>query len=113
MWYRVNADALNIRRGPGASYQDIGDFIRSDVLEIAETTSGWGRAAAWYRGTTQQMLPDALNSWCSMAYLIVTDPPVVTPPPPATLPKFDVAITSTEADVNSVSVNGVMVYTKP
>ena len=85
MWKKVNTTALNIRRGPGASYQDIGDLLRNDVVEIVESAAGgWGRLGQWYRGTTVIALPDLTNSWCQTGYLVDTTPPVVEPPPPAT-----------------------------
>jgi len=83
-WYRVNADALNIRQGPGASYQDIGDLLRNDQIETSEVLGGWLHIVSISRnGGPWLMPPDPLNSWCSGAYCVAIDPPVTPPPPPS------------------------------
>lgn len=89
-WYRVNASVgLNIRKGPGTNYQDLGDLLRDDVVESVQVQSGWHRIVRWFRGTTEQTLPDPDSSWCAGAYLTATTPPVeepTEPEPPAVHP---------------------------
>ena len=92
-WYKVNATALNIRKGPGASYADIGDLVRDDVIEVSETLGGWHHFVRAFRGVNQLTLADPLNSWCSGAYTVATTPPVVDPPPPVPAGPVDVLVT--------------------
>ena len=39
---RVTADSLNIRKGPGASYQQVGAVKKGDVFTIVKTENNWG-----------------------------------------------------------------------
>ena len=41
--YKVNADTLNVRTGPGMNYKAIGIYKEGSVVEISETSNGWGR----------------------------------------------------------------------
>ena len=85
-WYEVNTTALNIRKGPGANYADIGDLVRDDKIEVTETLGGWHHFVRAYRGVNQLTLVDPLASWCSGAYTVVTTSPVVDPPVPPPVP---------------------------
>ena len=39
---RVTADSLNIRKGPGASYQQVGAVKKGEVFTIVKTENNWG-----------------------------------------------------------------------
>ena len=41
--YRVDADSLNIRSGPGLSFSRQGSLPNGTLVEILETRDGWGR----------------------------------------------------------------------
>ena len=41
--YKVNTDSLNIRKGPGVSYDCTGSLKKGDVYTITEVIGNWGR----------------------------------------------------------------------
>jgi len=80
-WYKVTTSVLNIRKGPGASYQDIGNLVKDQLIEVEDPVmGGWLHIETIMTGTDVQALPDPDHSWCSAAYCVKVDPPI-TPPP--------------------------------
>jgi len=79
-WYKVNTSKLNVRSGPGTSYQDVGDLLLNDQIEVSETMGGWHHIIRWRRNNADMVLPDA-NSWCSGAYTVEIANPVPEPIP--------------------------------
>ena len=68
----VNANALNVREGPGVTYNIVGALILGDIVDgiIALADKSWIQI---------RRSSDGLTGWCSGAYLTVYTPP---PPPP-------------------------------
>jgi GH25 family lysozyme M1 (1,4-beta-N-acetylmuramidase)/uncharacterized protein YgiM (DUF1202 family) len=74
-WYRVTAFALNVRSGPGTSYEDIGTLEQDEVVKALE----YAVANSWikiYRPS------DGLTGWSYASYLVETDAPADTGEPP-------------------------------
>ena len=42
-YYRLNTTAANIRSGPSATYSDIGDLVRDDVVQVEQVQGSWSR----------------------------------------------------------------------
>lgn len=89
-YYRVNVGTLNVRTGPGASHQDIGDLIQGDLLIVSEIVGGWAhlkdaRHGSWTGAPV--LLADGISVagraaitndvWCNASYLVTTTPPVI------------------------------------
>src|SRR5215216_916720 len=70
--YRVNANTLYAREGPGTNYRAVGFFVRNDIVEELEANSD----RTWLR---VRRLSDGLTGWSSATYLVKITPP---PPPP-------------------------------
>jgi GH25 family lysozyme M1 (1,4-beta-N-acetylmuramidase) len=101
-WHKVITAptvTLQIRNGPGVSYDDVGDLRPGDVVEAIETIGGWHHIDYIYRGG--QSIPCPAVAWCSAAYTALTTSPV-TPPAPEPTP----------AHVVEVTVDGVVVFRK-
>jgi hypothetical protein len=99
-WYKVTSTVtLQIRNGPGVSYDDVGDLRPGDIVEAIETLGGWHHIDSIYRGG--QSIPCPAVAWCSAAYTALTTSPV-TPPAPEPTP----------AHVVEVTVDGVVVFRK-
>jgi GH25 family lysozyme M1 (1,4-beta-N-acetylmuramidase) len=80
-WYRINRDILNIREGPGTSYRDLGDLTFGDKIEVtAVPMGGWLPInRIWRSGSGAiETIPSA---WCKDTYCVITDAPVIVPPP--------------------------------
>ena len=74
-WYRVTAFALNVRSGPGTSYEDIGTLEQDEVVKALD----YAVANSWikiYRPS------DGLTGWSYASYLVETDAPPDTGEPP-------------------------------
>ena len=74
-WYRVTAFALNVRSGPGTSYEDIGSLQQGDVVKALD----YAVANSWikiYRPS------DGLTGWSYATYLQETTAPSDTGDPP-------------------------------
>ena len=70
MYYgTVNTEGLNIRNGPGASYQDIGDLVQNDYVEATEILGGW-----WHLSKINGV-PVTQTSWASGTYILPAAPP--------------------------------------
>ncbi len=54
----VTADELNIRKGPGTSFDPVGKYKKGDKVEILETKDGWAKTS---------------KGWVSQKYLKVED----------------------------------------
>jgi uncharacterized protein YgiM (DUF1202 family) len=61
--YRVNADSLYVREGPGTTYRAVGYLVRNDIVELLEANS----AGSWFR---IRRLTDGLTGWSSSRYLV-------------------------------------------
>lgn len=50
--FTVNVTTLNVRKGPGASYEDIGDTHRNEVWNVFEAKNNWYRIGSmqWISG---------------------------------------------------------------
>jgi lysozyme len=81
--YRVTANALNVRTGPGTTYPSIGFLVSGDIVEKLEQNA----AGTWFR---VRRLTDSLTGWVSSAYLEKITPT----PPPTDGPKYRVTATS-------------------
>jgi GH25 family lysozyme M1 (1,4-beta-N-acetylmuramidase) len=81
MWYRVNTAVLNIREGRGASYRDLGDLLKGDLVEVDDIVGGWGVIRQIKRGGSDVPVPMVGSSYCSTAYLVKLDPQPTDPPP--------------------------------
>ena len=88
MFYRVNTTKLQIRSGPGISYDDIGDLFAGDRIETSGDVGGWLRIAKIIRvnGTTE-----VRGGWCHGGYCIPITPEPPTQPPAEPDPDFIVA----------------------
>jgi GH25 family lysozyme M1 (1,4-beta-N-acetylmuramidase) len=82
-WYQVNVDSLNFRKGPGASYLDIGDLHKDDRIETVDILGGWVKIVKILRVGGAVETP--VEAWCSSAYCLRINPPVTQPPPAVTL----------------------------
>ena len=92
-FYRWNSEGANIRNGPAASYQDLGDIRRDDVVSTAAPKSGnWVNINdAYHADGTPVLLADGSKvsdhpeCWMTTSYLVQVDgfPVPPTPPPPA------------------------------
>jgi uncharacterized protein YgiM (DUF1202 family)/GH25 family lysozyme M1 (1,4-beta-N-acetylmuramidase) len=74
-WYRVTAFALNVRSGPGTSYDDIGTLQQGEVVKALD----YAVANSWikiYRPS------DGLTGWSSAGYLEETTAPPDSGTPP-------------------------------
>lgn len=70
MYYgTVNTAGLNIRNGPGASYQDIGDLVQNDYVEATEILGGW-----WHLSKINGVQVTQ-TSWASGTYILPAEPP--------------------------------------
>lgn len=79
-WYRVNTAGLNMRSGPGASHSRIGGLVQGDRIEVeAAPVAGWLPIKSILRVNGTVETPE--GAWCSAAYCVPTDSPVVEPPP--------------------------------
>lgn len=67
-WYRVTANTLNVRTGPGTNYEDIGDLHKDEVVKALDfaVNDTWIKI---YRPS------DSLTGWSSAAFLEETSPP--------------------------------------
>jgi GH25 family lysozyme M1 (1,4-beta-N-acetylmuramidase)/uncharacterized protein YraI len=83
--YRVTANYLYVRQGPGASYPSNGYLVKGDVVAKLEANAD----GSWLR---VQRLTDGLTGWASSTYLqkITSTPPT----PPTNGQKFRVTATS-------------------
>ena len=45
----VEAGVLNVRRGPDAGAEDIGDLIKGSVVTVDRTADGWGHIEGWIK----------------------------------------------------------------
>jgi uncharacterized protein YraI len=74
--YRVTANSLYVRQGPGTSFPTVGYLVRNDVVEALEANSN----GTWLR---IRRLADGLTGWASAAYLekLSALPPPPQPPP--------------------------------
>jgi GH25 family lysozyme M1 (1,4-beta-N-acetylmuramidase) len=107
-WYRINTAVLNMRSGPGASYQDVGDFLAGDKIETAQNLGGWLEVVRYIRtnGSTGEPIP---HVWCKDSYCVAIEPPIVTPDPePADTITVNVEATIT-ATINGRTYTGVAV----
>lgn len=69
MYGKVNTAALNIRSGPGASYEDIGDLVSGDIVTASEIIGGW-----WHLVEINGV-PVTRESWASGTYIVESQPP--------------------------------------
>jgi hypothetical protein len=92
-WYQVNADVLNIRKGPGASYEDIGNLYKGDKIEtIGEALGGWLKIKAISHNNGPWFLPpEQLSSWCHSGYCTAIDNPTPPEPEPIAIPEYLIA----------------------
>jgi len=75
-WYRVTADVLNVRSGPGTGYEDIGNLYRDEVVKALD----YAENDTWIKIIRSS---DGLTGWSSAAYLVeTTEPPDNGGPPP-------------------------------
>jgi len=87
--YRVTAGALNVREGPGTSFEAVGQVYRDEIVEALEYNSD----QSWIHVRRNS---DGLTGWSSAQYLVVTEeeppspPPPPPPPPPGTGDKYRV-----------------------
>jgi uncharacterized protein YgiM (DUF1202 family)/GH25 family lysozyme M1 (1,4-beta-N-acetylmuramidase) len=74
-WYRVTAVKLNVRSGPGTTFEDIGDLFRGEVVKALDYAAN----NTWVKIIRQ---PDGLTGWCSADFLEeTTEPPDDGEPP--------------------------------
>ena len=83
--YRVTANYLYIRQGPGTNFPSNGYLVKGDIVEKLEANSD----GTWLR---VRRLTDGLTGWASSTYLekITSTPP---PPPPTGAQKYRVTAT--------------------
>ncbi|MGD8403461.1 MAG: SH3 domain-containing protein [Anaerolineales bacterium] len=68
-WYRVTADVLNVRSGPGTDYDDIGNLYRDEVVKALD----YANNDTWIKIIRES---DGLTGWSFAAYLEeTTEPP--------------------------------------
>ncbi len=67
-WYRVTADVLNVRTGPGTEYDDIGDLYRDEVVRALD----YAQNDTWIKIIRES---DGLTGWSFAAYLEETSKP--------------------------------------
>jgi len=67
-WYRVTAFSLNVRSGPGTSYEDIGSLPQGEVVKALEYSAD----NSWIKILRPS---DNLTGWCYAAYLEETTAP--------------------------------------
>jgi hypothetical protein len=93
LYGKINATALNVRTGNGASYLQIGTVTKDDHVIATESVGGWWHLKEAYTDswtgepvklTNGSLINNTANAWCSSAYILPVDPPIVTPPPPVT-----------------------------
>ena len=90
-WFKVNTTQLNIRKGPGASYLDIGDLFSGEKIETSIYIGGWYQIVKIIRLNGAVEVPTQ-DSWCSGAYLL----PIAAPEPPAVV--YPASVTLNYAD---------------
>lgn len=78
-WYKVTAVALNVREGPGTTFNVIGTLRQNEVVKSLESTSD----GKWIKINRAS---DNLTGWSSSAYLVEVAAPPTTPPPPTPIP---------------------------
>ena len=78
-WYKVTASALNVRKGPGTTFDVIGLLKQNDVVEGLSLSAD----GAWVQIKRPS---DGLTCWSSRQYLAVTSAPTTPPPPPTPPP---------------------------
>ncbi len=83
--YQVNTTALNMRDGPGMTFNKVGVLSQGNVVD--------GIKALANKSWIQIRRSDGLTGWCSGSYLVVVyaPPPPPPPPPPPITPKGDTA----------------------
>jgi hypothetical protein len=112
----VVTGTLQIRTGPGANYQDIGDLKAGDHVIASISQNGWWRLSNAFRGswtgenirlvdgrTVVERAVASNDVWCSGAYLVTIPGPVVEPDPPAE--PADTIIVNVEATITA-TING-------
>ncbi|HLA07613.1 MAG TPA: SH3 domain-containing protein [Anaerolineales bacterium] len=77
VWYKVTAaEGLNVRTGPGTSFDPpIGLLKRDEVVEGLATSADGGWAQI-------KRASDNLTGWSSLQFLVITSAPDIPPPPP-------------------------------
>lgn len=94
----VAADGLNIRKGPGTSYADIGDLVLGDHVIGSEEIGGWLHLTGAFRGgwdgdpvklttglTVGAQAALSNDVWAKASYLVAVAPPPLDPEPPGTV----------------------------
>ncbi|GAB4503851.1 MAG: hypothetical protein Fur0043_08440 [Anaerolineales bacterium] len=84
-WFRVTATALNVRSGPGASYDKVGSLQMNEVVEALHALAD----LSWIEVKHPN---GSLTGWCSGNYLVSANPP--TPPSTQTRNWYRVNATS-------------------
>jgi GH25 family lysozyme M1 (1,4-beta-N-acetylmuramidase)/uncharacterized protein YraI len=81
-WYRVTAEGLKLREGPGLDYEAIGMVMQGDLVErIAANSDG-----TWFK---IHNVDNTLTGWSSSEYLQSVSVPIQEEPPPAaTVPEY-------------------------
>jgi len=98
-YYRLDTTAVNIRVGPGASYQDVGDLVKRDVVQLTGSPiGGWApyKVAQHADGTPVKLINgvvlDISNTqtfWSTNAYFVeVAGLPNPTEPPPPVVDEY-------------------------
>ena len=95
-FFRLNADAVNIRSGPSSGTSDLGDLVRNDVVEVTERSGNWSRIVdAQHADGSPVMLANGRGAvafysgqcWATNAYFVQvagmpnSEPPPEEPPP--------------------------------
>jgi GH25 family lysozyme M1 (1,4-beta-N-acetylmuramidase) len=115
LYGKINATALNVRTGNGASYLQIGTVTKDDHVIATESVGGWWHLKEAYTDgwtgepvklTNGTLINNTANAWCSSAYILPVDPPIVTPPPPVAQ---EVIVTVTISEANKTH-NTVVVW---
>lgn len=107
-WYKVTATVLNVRSGPGTSYDKTGTLQQNEVVKALD----YAAADSWIKIYRES---DGLTGWCYASYLELTDapttpetPPTPEPPPPTELEWYKVTATVLNVrDAPSTSGNKV------
>jgi len=73
--YQVNTTALNMRDGPGMTFNKVGVLSQGNVVD--------GIKALANKSWIQIRRSDGLTGWCSGSYLVVVYAPPLPPPPPS------------------------------
>jgi len=79
--YRVTANSLYVREGPGTNFPSIGYLVKNDIVEALEANAD----RSWLR---VRRLTDSLTGWVSATYL-----EKITTPPPTSGQKYRVTAT--------------------